>query len=128
MDLILFPLVHVPLAHDTVISPKTLAQLGTSLVMCLVTPSMPSSAMAQLPPGYEFQKAYLQTENQYQSPCQNRRTITQEYEYTLPQENRKYEQYQYQRNPDVQTSKSGYGDSGYTFNVGSQNTIIFKFF
>jgi hypothetical protein len=127
MDTILLPLVHDNLSCDTVISHKTLARLGTSLVLCL-TPSMPGQALAQLPPGYEFQQAYLQTETMPQRPCQNRRTITQEYEYTLPQENQEYEPRQYQQNPEI--AERGYGDSGYTFNVGSQNdiNIVFKFF
>jgi len=128
MDTILLPLVHDNLSCDTVISHKTLARLGTSLVLCL-TPSMPGQVLAQLPPGYEFQQAYLQTETMPQRPCQNRRTITQEYEYTLPQENQEYEPRQYQQNPEI--AERGYGDSGlsgYRFNIGSQNTIIFKFF
>lgn len=125
MDTILLPLVHVPLTHDTLVPPKNMAQLGTSLVMCLVT-SMTGQAMAsELPQGYSYQEAYLQTGNQYQSPCQNRRTVTQEYEYTLPQENYEYKSYQ---RPDVETPERGYDTSGYKFNIGSQNTIIFKFF
>ena len=125
MDTILLPLVHDSLSCGTVIPVKNMAQLGTSLVMCLVT-SMTGQAMAsELPQGYSYQDAYLQTENQYQSPCQNRRTETRTYEYTLPQETQEYESYQY---PDVQTPERGYDTSGYKFNIGSQNTIIFKFF
>ena len=125
MDTILLPLVHDNLSCGTGIPVKNMAQLGTSLVMCLVT-SMTGQAMAsELPQGYAYQDAYLQTENYYQSPCQNRRTTTQTYEYTLPQETQEYEPHQY---PDVQTPERGYDTSGYKFNIGSQNTIIFKFF
>ena len=128
MDTILLPLVHDNLSCGTVIPVKNMAQLGTSLVMCLVT-SVTGQAMAyELPQGYAYQDAYLQTETMPQSPCQNRRTVTQEYEYTLPQENYEYKSYQ---RPDVETPERGYGDSGlpgYRFNIGSQNTIIFKFF
>lgn len=95
-DTILLPLVHVPLSCDTVITSQTRLRLGTSLVMCLVTHSMTGQAMAQLPPGYAYQDAYLQTETMSQSPCQNRRTETRTYEYQLPQE------YQH---PDAQTSE-----------------------
>ena len=128
MDTILLPLVHDNLSCDTAISHKTLARLGTSLVLCLVSPSMTGHALAKLPPGYEFQQAYLQTETMPQRPCQNRRTI-QEYEYTLPQENQEYEPRQYQQNPEI--AERGYGDSGlpsYRFNIGSQNTIVIDLF
>jgi hypothetical protein len=125
MDTILLPLVHDNLSCGTVIPVKNMAQLGTSLVMCLVT-SVTGQAMAyELPQGYAYQDAYLQTETMPQSPCQNRRTVTQEYEYTLPQENYEYKSYQ---RPDVETPERGYDTSGYKFNIGSQNTIIFKFF
>ena len=126
MDTILLPLVHDPLVRDMVIPVKNMAQLGTSLVLCLVT-SVTGQAMAsELPQGYSYQEAYLQTGNQYQSPCQNRRTVTPTYEYEIPQENHEsYQSYQY---PDVQTPERGYDTSGYKFNIGSQNTIIFKFF
>jgi len=128
MDQILLPLTHTPVSCDTAIPPKVLAQLGTSLVMSLVSTSVSGHALAQLPPGYEFQQAYLQTETMPQRPCQNRRTI-QEYEYTLPQENQEYEPRQYQQNPEI--AERGYGDSGlsgYRFNIGSQNTIIIDLF
>lgn len=127
-DTIILPLVHDNLSCGTTIPAKNMAQLGTSLVTCLVT-SMTGQAMAsELPQGYSYQEAYLQTENQYQSPCQNRRTVTQEYEYTLPQETQEYEPYQYQQNPEI--AERGYGDSGlsYRFNIGSQNTIIIDLF
>jgi hypothetical protein len=128
MDTIFFPLVHDNLSCDTLVPPKNMAQLGTSLVTCLVT-SMTGQAMAsELPQGYAYQDAYLQTEIMPQSPCQNRKTVTQEYEYTLPQETQEYEPHQYQQNPDA---KRGYGDSGlsgYRFNIGSQNTIIIDLF
>lgn len=125
MDTILLPLVHDNLSCGTVIPVKNMAQLGTSLVMCLVT-NVTGQAMAfELPQGYTYQDAYLQTETMPQSPCQNRRTVTQEYEYTLPQENYEYKSYQ---RPDVETPERGYDTSGYKFNIGSQNTIIFKFF
>jgi hypothetical protein len=122
MDTILLPLVHDNLSCGTGIPVKNMAQLGTSLVICLVT-NVTGQAMAhELPQGYSYQEAYLQTGNQYQSPCQNRRTETRTYEYQLPEE------YQY---PDAQTSERGYGDSGlsgYRFNIGSQNTIIIDLF
>ena len=125
MDTILLPLVHDNLSCGTGIPVKNMAQLGTSLVMCLVT-NVTGQAMAfELPQGYTYQDAYLQTETMPQSPCQNRRTVTQEYEYTLPQENYEYKSYQ---RPDVETPERGYDTSGYKFNIGSQNTIIFKFF
>lgn len=124
-DTILLPLVHDNLSCDTVIPPKNMAQLGTSLVLSLVT-SMTGQAMAsELPQGYAYQDAYLQTETIPQSPCQNRRTETRTYEYQLPQE------YQH---PDAQTSERGYigysdsGLSSYRFNIGSQDSIIFDLF
>jgi hypothetical protein len=129
MDTILLPLVHDNLSCGTAISHKTLARLGTSLVMCLVT-NVTGQAMAfELPQGYTYQDAYLQTETMPQSPCQNRRTVTQEYEYTLPQETQEYEPHQYQQNPEI--AERGYGDSGlpsYRFNIGSQNTIVIDLF
>ena len=122
MDTILLPLVHDNLSCGTGIPVKNMAQLGTSLVMCLVT-NVTGQAMAfELPQGYTYQDAYLQTEAMPQSPCQNRRTETRTYEYQLPEE------YQY---PDAQTSERGYGDSGlpsYRFNIGSQNTIVIDLF
>ena len=129
MDTILLPLVHDNLSCGTGIPVKNMAQLGTSLVICLVT-NVTGQAMAhELPQGYSYQDAYLQTETMPQSPCQNRRTVTQEYEYTLPQETQEYEPYQYQQNPEI--AERGYGDSGlsgYRFNIGSQNTIIIDLF
>ena len=125
MDTILLPLVHDNLSCGTVIPVKNMAQLGTSLVICLVT-NVTGQAMAhELPQGYSYQDAYLQTETMPQSPCQNRRTVTQEYEYTLPQENYEYKSYQ---RPDVETPERGYDTSGYKFNIGSQNTIVIDLF
>jgi hypothetical protein len=123
MDTILLPLVHDNLSCDTLVPPKNMAQLGTSLVMSLVSTSVSGHALAQLPPGYEFQQAYLNTETQPYSPCPNRRTETRTYEYQLPTET---EEYGTEPNMDIQQ----YSDSrsANRFAVGSYNTFIFKLF
>lgn len=123
MDQILLPLVHSPLSYDTVISPKTQLRLGTSLVMLTLSHAVTGHALAGLPPGYSFQKAYLNTETQPYSPCPNRRTETRTYEYQLPTET---EEYGTEPNMDIQQYSNS--ESANRFAVGSYNTFIFKFF
>ncbi|HET8687614.1 MAG TPA: hypothetical protein VFM18_13260, partial [Methanosarcina sp.] len=123
MDQILLPLVHSPLSYDTVISPKTQLRLGTSLVMLTLSHAMTGHALAELPPGYSFQKAYLNIETPSYSPCPNRRTITQTYEYQLPTETEEYG-----TNPDMDIDQYNSSESANRFAVGSYNTFILKLF
>lgn len=116
MDQILLPLAHVPLSHDTVISSQTRLRLGTTLVISLMTHMTGYPASATLPPGYQFQNAYLNTGNQPCVPCPNRRTTTQTYTYELPPQN------------EIQFYSRNYGQPANQIQIDSRKFVLFDLF